>query len=216
MRGKGHRLGAWMFDALMRACIKEGMHQEAIKLFNEMPGAEIEPDQCVYAVAIVALYKLRDADRSLLVLRKMDDAGFAPWDFTYNYVGDVLIKEGRMEEALHLKDEMLAAALTRGLCRSGDIDVLFGVTVELCKKRKRKCPLLHIPHLPSVPLAPTPSQRTTHTHALHSAPPEPRHRQRVGRTPLSPTSIAVARALFLLLCQPAQASPRSSLLSPTS
>ncbi|KAL5203947.1 hypothetical protein ABZP36_008818 [Zizania latifolia] len=68
-----------------------------------------------YAVAIVALCKLRDADRLLLVLRKMDDAGFAPWDFTYNSVVDVLVKEGRMEEALHLKDEMLAAGKKMGI-----------------------------------------------------------------------------------------------------
>ncbi|KAL5223449.1 hypothetical protein ABZP36_010088 [Zizania latifolia] len=241
MRGKGHRLDAWMFNALMRACVKEGTHQ-AVRLFDEMSGAKIEPDQrlfnfsrfakdlimsapsalgwlslsrntlsttdssvavvsapqkavqsltampaantslprlmepaargtcssiesssrsstdvcggtCIaykasrvqkrqtplpiicqgqwltefvrktegchylliiipsYAVAIVALCKLRDADRLLLVLRKMDDAVFAPWDFTYNSVVDVLVMEGRMEEALHLKDEMLAASL---------------------------------------------------------------------------------------------------------
>ncbi|KAL5202620.1 hypothetical protein ABZP36_013572 [Zizania latifolia] len=108
MREKGHHLEAWMFDALMRACVKEGMHQEVVRLFDEMPGAKIEPDQRVYVVMIVALCKLCDANRPLLVLRKMDDVGFARWDFTYNSVVDVLVKEGRMEEALHLKDEMLA------------------------------------------------------------------------------------------------------------
>ena len=109
MRARGDRVDAWMFDALMRACVKEDMHEDAVRLFDEMPGAEVEPDQRVYAVAIAALCKLRDADRALLMLGEMNEAGFETWDFTYRSVVDVLVKAGRMEEALRVKDEMLAA-----------------------------------------------------------------------------------------------------------
>ncbi|KAL5204938.1 hypothetical protein ABZP36_009809 [Zizania latifolia] len=59
MRGKGHRLDAWMFNALMRACVKENMHQEAVRLFDEMSGAKIEPDQRLFNFSRFAKYKIQ-------------------------------------------------------------------------------------------------------------------------------------------------------------
>jgi pentatricopeptide repeat protein len=72
----------------------------------------VKPDEHVYSLTIRALCKLRDADMAVQVLGEMMEAGFRPWDLTltYNFVVAMLVKAGRMEEALKVKDQMLLVA----------------------------------------------------------------------------------------------------------
>lgn len=67
--------------------------------------------------------RLRDADRAVQVLGEMMEAGFRPWNLTltYSFVVAVLVKAGRMEEALKLKDQMLLVA--------GKMDVVLATTL---------------------------------------------------------------------------------------
>lgn len=97
---------------------------DALALFEEMRGKGYHAD----------VMRLRDADRAVQVLGEMMEAGFRPWDLTltYSFVVAVLVKAGRMEEALKLKDQMLlvagkkmdvvlATTLMHGYCLLGEV-----------------------------------------------------------------------------------------------
>jgi pentatricopeptide repeat protein len=98
MQGKGYHADVMRYDA--------------VKLFDEMARAGVKPDEHVYSLTIGALCKLHDVDRAAQVLGEMMEAGLRPWDLTltYNFVVAVLVKAGRMKEALKVKDQMLLVA----------------------------------------------------------------------------------------------------------
>ena len=72
-----------------------------------MAGAWVKPDEYVYATTITGLGRLHDADRALQVLGKMREAWVELWELTYNSMVGVLVKVGRMDEVLQLKDQMM-------------------------------------------------------------------------------------------------------------
>jgi pentatricopeptide repeat protein len=86
---------------------------DALALFEKMRGKGYHAD----------VMRLRDADRAVQVLGEMMEAGFRPWNLTltYSFVVAVLVKAGRMEEALKLKDQMLLVA--------GKMDVVLATTL---------------------------------------------------------------------------------------
>jgi pentatricopeptide repeat protein len=74
-----------------------------------MASAWVKPNEHVYATTITGLGRLHDADRALQVLGKMREAWVELWELTYNSMVGVLVKVGRMDEVLQLKDQMMLA-----------------------------------------------------------------------------------------------------------
>jgi pentatricopeptide repeat protein len=84
--------------------------QRVIRPNVRISGAEwIKPDAHVYATTITCLGRLHDADHALQVLEKMREAWVQLWELTCNSMVGVLVKVGRMDEILHLKDQMMLA-----------------------------------------------------------------------------------------------------------
>jgi pentatricopeptide repeat protein len=84
--------------------------QRVIRPNVRISGAEwIKPDEHVYATTITCLGRLHDADHALQVLEKMREAWVELWELTCNSMVGVLVKVGRMDEILHLKDQMMLA-----------------------------------------------------------------------------------------------------------
>jgi pentatricopeptide repeat protein len=119
-------------EALVMDEVEQPLEQpivaDALALLEEMRGKGYHAD------VMRALCKLRDADRTVQVLGEMMEVGFRPWvlTLTYNFVVAVLVKAGRMEEALKVKDQMLlvagkkmdvvlATTLMHGYCLLGEV-----------------------------------------------------------------------------------------------
>ncbi|CAA7052023.1 unnamed protein product [Microthlaspi erraticum] len=118
----------------MRACLRERKPEEAVKIFKRVMSREeeAEPDSEMYSLAVQAACKIPDLAMALGLLRETREKfGVPATQETYTSVIVASVREGNMEEALRVKDEMVefeipmsliaATSLISGYCKGNEL-----------------------------------------------------------------------------------------------
>lgn len=142
--GKLHRRALPMKDAMIRhgislnkltysvmidSCVKKHNMDHAMKLLQEMRGAEIAPDIEMFTSVMNGLVKKGKMQQALEVNTWMEEEGLLPTAQTYNMLLSGYASSGDMEQALELVKTMQAKGvipdvptLMHGFLRQGNMD----------------------------------------------------------------------------------------------
>ncbi|KFK36816.1 hypothetical protein AALP_AA4G175100 [Arabis alpina] len=117
---------------LMRACLRERKPEEAVKIFKRVMSRGVELDGLLYSLVVQAACKMSDLVMALDLLSEMrEKLGVPASQETYTSVIVAFVKEGKMEEAVKVKDEMVgfgipmsviaATSLITGYCKGNEL-----------------------------------------------------------------------------------------------
>lgn len=117
---------------LMRASLREEKPAEALEVLSRAIERGAEPDSLLYSLAVQACCKTLDLAMANSLLREMKEKKLCvPSQETYTSVILASVKQGNMDDAIRLKDEMLsdgismnvvaATSLITGHCKNNDL-----------------------------------------------------------------------------------------------
>ncbi|XP_057493694.1 pentatricopeptide repeat-containing protein At4g38150-like [Actinidia eriantha] len=95
--------------AMLDGLCKDGLVQEAMKLFGLMREKGTIPEVVIYTAVVEGFCKAQKLDDALRIFRKMHNNGISPNAFTYTVLIQGLYKGKRLDDALDLSIEMLEA-----------------------------------------------------------------------------------------------------------
>ncbi|GFY94473.1 pentatricopeptide repeat (PPR) superfamily protein [Actinidia rufa] len=95
--------------AVLDGLCKDGLVQEAMKLFGLMREKGAIPEVVIYTAVVEGFCKAQKLDDALGIFRKMHNNGISPNAFTYTVLIQGLYKGNRLDAALDLSMEMLEA-----------------------------------------------------------------------------------------------------------
>ncbi|ONK77107.1 uncharacterized protein A4U43_C02F3170 [Asparagus officinalis] len=133
MKGKGMGFDCCSFSILMQACLKKDELEEVEALFRDMIDRGLKPDRIAYSTLIQAVCRKPDSKRACELLWGMKKVGLVPRGFVYTWVIGACVKQGNMEDALRVKDDMVedtatplnlvaATSLIKGHIDQGDLE----------------------------------------------------------------------------------------------
>ncbi|CAE6076300.1 unnamed protein product [Arabidopsis arenosa] len=132
---------------LMRASLREEKPAEALEVFSRAIERGAEPDSLLYSLAVQACCKTLNLAMANSLLREMKEKKLCvPSQETYTSVILASVKQGNMEDAIRLKDEMVsdgismnvvaATSLITGHCKNNDL----GSALDLFYKMEKEGP----------------------------------------------------------------------------
>lgn len=130
--------------AMLDGLCKDGLIQEAMKLFGLMREKGTIPEVVIYTAVVDGFCKAQKFDDAKRIFRKMQSNGIAPNAFSYNLLIQGLYKCNKLEEAVEYCIEMLEAGhspnvttfvgLVDGLCREKGVEKAQSVIATLKEK----------------------------------------------------------------------------------
>lgn len=100
------RLEASTFWILIRALCRNGKILSAVELLNMMPLHECTPDGKFYSLVLCSFCKQSGSSEIMGFLEEMRNVGFLPTAKEYKNVIDVLVGEGKVDDAYHVLGQM--------------------------------------------------------------------------------------------------------------
>ncbi|XP_049410689.1 putative pentatricopeptide repeat-containing protein At1g12700, mitochondrial [Solanum stenotomum] len=136
------------FTALIRGFFAENKVEDAVELFKKMVRENIcEPDEVMYATVMNGLSKRGHTEKTLSLLRLMEQGNTKPDIFIYTIVVDALCKDRNLDGAINLLNEIKQkgippdivtySSLIDGLCKLGQwekVRILFSEMVNLLQR----------------------------------------------------------------------------------
>eukprot|EP00252_Welwitschia_mirabilis_P025089 TRINITY_DN7705_c0_g1_i1.p1 TRINITY_DN7705_c0_g1~~TRINITY_DN7705_c0_g1_i1.p1 ORF type:complete len:273 (+),score=44.59 TRINITY_DN7705_c0_g1_i1:157-975(+) len=118
--------------AMLDGLCKDGLVNEAMKLFGEMREKGSLPEVIIYTAAVEGFCRAMQLEKAKKVFTKMKDTGINPNAFTYWVLIQGLCKDKRLDEAFDYGLEMLdmgwepnvasTVALIDSLCKEGRVE----------------------------------------------------------------------------------------------
>lgn len=115
--------------AMLDGLCRDGLVQEAMKLFGVMREKGIMPEVVVYTAVVEGFCQAQKFDDAKRVFRKMQNNGIVPNAFSYTVLIKGLCKGKRLEEAVDFSVEMLEAG------HSPNVTTFTGLVHEFCKEK---------------------------------------------------------------------------------
>lgn len=107
MVAKDERGDLFTLHIVMYACMKKGKPEEAREYFRQAKDRGMELDETAYNVAVRARYQELSSELAWELLDEIKEKGLVPSEFTFACVTTACVKQGHIQEALRVKDEML-------------------------------------------------------------------------------------------------------------
>ncbi|XP_031380726.1 pentatricopeptide repeat-containing protein At4g38150 [Punica granatum] len=130
--------------AMLDGLCKDGLIQEAMKLFGLMRERGTIPEVVIYTAVVEGFCKAHKFDDAKRIFRKMQANGITPNVFSYTILVQGLYKCNRVEDALEFCEEMVEAGhspnvmtfvgLVDGLCKEKGVEEARGVIERLRQK----------------------------------------------------------------------------------
>ncbi|KAJ4903889.1 Pentatricopeptide repeat-containing protein [Raphanus sativus] len=170
---------------LMRGCLRERRPEEAVRIFRRS-----SRDGLMYSLAVQAACKIPDLGMALGLLGEMrEELGVCGSQETYTSVVVAFVKEGKVEEAVRVKEEMVglgipvgviaATSLVTGYCKEWEFGkaldffdemegmdkVIFSVMIEwLCREDMMVKAVEVFKRMRAVGITPSNLIQTSHTY----------------------------------------------------
>ncbi|CAL5376871.1 unnamed protein product [Camellia sinensis] len=130
--------------AMLDGLCKDGLVQEAMKLFGLMREKGTIPEVVIYTAVVEGFCKAQKMDDAMRIFRKMHNNGISPNAFSYTILIQGLYKAKRLEDALDFSVEMLEAGhslnlatftgLVDGFCREKGLEDARSIIGALTQK----------------------------------------------------------------------------------
>ncbi|XP_078432470.1 pentatricopeptide repeat (PPR) superfamily protein [Wolffia australiana] len=130
--------------AMLDGLCKDGLIQEAMKLFGVMREKGAIPEVVIYTAVVEGFCKAAKFDDAKRIFRKMQNNGISPNAFSYKILIEGLLRGRRMEDSVEVSLEMLDVghSLTVGtftelidqLCKINGVEKAAGVVRRLREK----------------------------------------------------------------------------------
>lgn len=130
--------------AMLDGLCKDGLIQEAMKLFGLMRERGTIPEVVIYTAVVEGFCKAHKFDDAKRIFRKMQSNGISPNAFSYTILVQGLYKCNRLDDALEFCEEMVDAGhspnamtfvgLVDGLCKVKGVEEAKGVIERLRQK----------------------------------------------------------------------------------
>ncbi|KAK7307546.1 hypothetical protein VNO77_40716 [Canavalia gladiata] len=130
--------------AMLDGLCKDGLVQEALKLFGLMREKGTIPEIVIYTAVVEGYSKAHRADDAIRIFRKMQSNGIIPNAFSYTVIIQGLYKCSRLQDAFEFCVEMLEAGhspnvttfvgLVDGFCKEKGVEEAKGVIKTLIEK----------------------------------------------------------------------------------
>ncbi|XP_057446171.1 pentatricopeptide repeat-containing protein At4g38150-like isoform X2 [Lotus japonicus] len=130
--------------AMLDGLCKDGLVQEALKLFGLMREKGTIPEIVIYTAVVEGYTKAHKADDAKRIFRKMQSNGISPNAFSYTVLVRGLCKCSRLQDAFEFCVEMLEAGhspnvttfvdLVEGFCKEQGIEEAKGAIKTLIEK----------------------------------------------------------------------------------
>lgn len=130
--------------AMLDGLCKDGLVQEAMKLFGLMREKGTIPEVVIYTAVVEGYTKAHKADDAMRIFRKMQNNGISPNAFSYTVLIQGLYKCNRLQDAFEFCVEMLEAGhspnlltfvgLVDGICREKGVAEAQGIIRTLVEK----------------------------------------------------------------------------------
>lgn len=130
--------------AMLDGLCKDGLIQEAMKLFGLMRERGTIPEVVIYTSVVEGFCKAHKFDDAKRIFRKMQANGISPNAFSYTTLIQGFLKCNRLEDALEFCEEMVDAGhspnvmtfvgLVDGLCKQRGVEEARGVIERLRQK----------------------------------------------------------------------------------
>ncbi|CAL0331854.1 unnamed protein product [Lupinus luteus] len=115
--------------AMLDGLCKDGLVQEALKLFGVMREKGTIPEIVVYTAVVEGYTKAHKFDDAKRIFRKMQSTGISPNAFSYSVLIQGLYKCSRLEDAFEFCVEMLEAG------HSPNVTTFVGLVDVFCKEK---------------------------------------------------------------------------------
>ncbi|XP_047152813.1 pentatricopeptide repeat-containing protein At4g38150 [Vigna umbellata] len=115
--------------AMLDGLCKDGLVQEALKLFGLMREKGTIPEIVIYTAVVEGYTKVDKADDAKRIFRKMQSSGISPNAFSYTVLIQGLYKCRRLQDAFEFCVEMLEAG------HSPNVTTFVGLVDGFCKEK---------------------------------------------------------------------------------
>uniref|UniRef100_A0A7C8YYS6 Pentacotripeptide-repeat region of PRORP domain-containing protein n=1 Tax=Opuntia streptacantha TaxID=393608 RepID=A0A7C8YYS6_OPUST len=115
--------------AMLDGLCKDGLVQEAMKLFGLMREKGSMPEVVVYTAVVEGFCQAKKLDDAKRIFRKMQDNGIVPNAFSYAVLIKGLCKVQKLDDAVDFCVEMLEAG------HSPNVATFTGLVLEFCKEK---------------------------------------------------------------------------------
>lgn len=115
--------------AMLDGLCKDGLVQEALKLFGLMREKGTIPEIVIYTAVVEGYTKAHRADDAKRIFRKMQSSGISPNAFSYTVLIQGLYKCSRLQDAFEFCVEMLEAG------HSPNVTTFVGLADGFCKEK---------------------------------------------------------------------------------
>ncbi|XP_028801332.1 pentatricopeptide repeat-containing protein At4g38150-like [Neltuma alba] len=115
--------------AMLDGLCKDGLVQEAMKLFGLMREKGTIPEVVIYTAVVEGYTKAHKADDAIRIFRKMQNNGISPNAFSYTVLIKGLYKCNRSQDAIEFCMEMLEAG------HSPNLLTFVGLVDSICKEK---------------------------------------------------------------------------------
>ena len=115
--------------AMLDGLCKDGLVQEAMKLFGLMRERGTIPEVVIYTAVVEGFCKARQLDDAVRIFRKMQSNGISPNAFSYTVLLRGMYKGNRLDSAVDFCVEMLEAG------HSPNVATLVDIVNEFCKEK---------------------------------------------------------------------------------
>ncbi|XP_022952706.1 pentatricopeptide repeat-containing protein At4g38150-like [Cucurbita moschata] len=115
--------------AMLDGLCKDGLIQEAMKLFGLIREKGTIPEVVVYTAVVDGFCKAEKLDEAIRIFRKMQNNGISPNAFSYGILIQGLYKSKQLEDAVSFCIEMLESG------HSPNLTTFVGLIDELCKEK---------------------------------------------------------------------------------
>ncbi|XP_027361261.1 pentatricopeptide repeat-containing protein At4g38150 [Abrus precatorius] len=115
--------------AMLDGLCKDGLVQEALKLFGLMREKGTIPEIVIYTAVVEGYLKAHKADDAIRIFRKMQSNGISPNAFSYTVLIQGLYRCSRLPDAFEFCVEMLEAG------HSPNVTTFVGLVDDFCKEK---------------------------------------------------------------------------------
>ncbi|CAN1156489.1 Pentatricopeptide repeat-containing protein At4g38150, partial [Linum perenne] len=115
--------------AMLDGLCKDGLVQEAMKLFGQMREKGTMPEVVIYTAVVDGFCTARKPEDAKRIFRKMVSNGINPNAFSYTVLIQGLYKCGNLDDAVGFCEEMLEAG------QSPNVATFVGLVDEFCKEK---------------------------------------------------------------------------------
>merc|ERR1719146_189464 len=110
MQSRGVQCNTISYNTMLDACARCSSMGRVSNILEDMKASAVEPDIITYSTIVKGYCQAGDVDKGFQVLEEMKrDSKFAPDEILSNSLLDGCAKQHRVEEALHLLEDMIAS-----------------------------------------------------------------------------------------------------------